>query len=160
MSPASSYDKNMKEQQPKVITIKKNKLTRDNRSLSNVSVLGESITTVSPDGECIPRKKKKKKISEISMTGNKITQDPNKMSKEAKLGSSIDEKNSINIAQPTYTNKQDYASGTNEKTRDSLTRETGNSPSDTDSCARNLDEEHKNEEYGNYIDPPFKKRLN
>ena len=28
--------------------------------------------------------------------------------------------------------------------------------SDTDSCARNLDEEHKNEEDDNYIDPPSK----
>ena len=51
--------KNMKEQQPKVITIKTNKLTRDNKSLLSVSVLGESITTVSLDEGRIPRKKKK-----------------------------------------------------------------------------------------------------
>ena len=37
-----------------------------------MSVPGESITTVSPDGERIP----KNKLSEISITGNKITQDP------------------------------------------------------------------------------------
>ena len=49
----------MKEQQPKVIMIKTNKLTRDNRSLSSVSVLGESIKTVSPDGDRTPRKNKK-----------------------------------------------------------------------------------------------------
>ena len=79
----------MKEQQPKVITIKTNKLTRDNRSLSNVSVLGESIMTVSPDGDHIPRNKKKK-LSEISITGNKITQDADYLSKKAKVGSSID----------------------------------------------------------------------
>ena len=30
--------------------------------------------------------------------------------------------------------------------------------SDTDSCARNLDEEHKNEEDEDYIDPSSKKR--
>ena len=95
MSSASSDDKNMKGQQPIVITIRKNKITRDNRSLSSMSVLGESITTVSPDGECIPRKKKKKKISEISMTGNKITQDPNNQSKKVKVGSSIDGKTSM-----------------------------------------------------------------
>ena len=51
---------------------------------------GESITTVSTDGDCIPRKKGKKKLSEISITGNKITQDPDNQSKKAKVGSSID----------------------------------------------------------------------
>ena len=90
MSSAISDDKNMKEQQPTVITIKTNKLTRDNQSLSSVSVLGASITTVSPDRDCIPRKKKKKKISEISITGNKITQDPDNLSKKANVGSRID----------------------------------------------------------------------
>ena len=60
MSSASSYDKNMKEQQPIVITIKTKKLARDHRSLSSVSVLGESITTVSPDRDRILRKKEKK----------------------------------------------------------------------------------------------------
>ena len=46
----------MKEQQPTVITIRQNKLTRDNRSLSSMSVHGASITTVSSDGDRIPRK--------------------------------------------------------------------------------------------------------
>ena len=86
MSSASSYDKNMKEQQPTVITIKTNKLTHDNQSLSSVSVLGASITTVSTDGDRIPRKKKKKKMSENSFTGNKITQYPDNLSKKAKGG--------------------------------------------------------------------------
>ena len=45
---------------------------------------------------------------------------------------------------PPYTNNQDYKGGTNDKTRDSHTHETSDSPSDTDSCARNLDDEHKN----------------
>ena len=48
---------------------------------------------------------------------------------------------------PPYANKKDYKGGTNDKTRDSHTRETSDSPSDTDICARNLDEEHKNREY-------------
>ena len=37
------------------------------------------------------------------------------------------------LTPPPNTNKQDYTCGTNNKTR-----ETGNSRSDTDSCARNL----------------------
>ena len=43
MSSASSDNKNMKEQQQTVITIRKRKITRDNLSLSSVSLLGESI---------------------------------------------------------------------------------------------------------------------
>ena len=61
--------------------IKTNKFARDNQILSCVSVLGEDVTSVSPDGDCILRKKKKKKPSEISITGNKITQDPDNISK-------------------------------------------------------------------------------
>ena len=80
----------------------------------------------------------KKKLSEISITGNKISQDPDNLGKKA--------------------NKQDYEGGTNDKTRDSLTRETSDSPSDTDSCARNLDKEHKNKEDADYIEPPSKKK--
>ena len=53
---------------------------------------------------------------------------------------------------------QDYKGGTNDKTRNSLTRETSDSPSDTDSCARNLDEENKNGEYDYYIDPTSRKK--
>ena len=58
------------------------------------------------------------------------------------------------------TNKQDYAGVTNDKTLDSLTRESGDSPSDTDGSARNLYEEHKNEEDDNCIDPLSKKKDN
>ena len=68
------------------------------------------------------------------------------MSKEAKVGSSIDgTKISSILTPPPYTNKQYYKGGTNDKTRDSHTLETSDSPSDTDSCSRNLNEEHKNE---------------
>ena len=71
------------------------------------------------------------------------------------MGSSIDgTKILVELIPPPNTNKQDYAGGTNDKKRDSLTYETGNSPSYTDSFARNLDEEHKNEENYNYTDPP------
>ena len=58
-----------------------------------------------------------------------------------------------------YKNKKDYKGGTNDKTHDSHTRETSYSRSENDSCARNLDEEHKNEEYEEYIDPPSIKKI-
>ena len=57
-------------------------------------------------------------------------QEPDNPSKRAKEDSIIDERNI------------DYRGDTNEKTRES-----DYSPSDTDGCARNLGDEHKNEEY-------------
>ena len=54
------------------------------------------------------------------------------------------------------TNKQNYADCTNDKTRDYHKRESGDSQSDTDVCAINIDEEHINEEDDDYIDPPSK----
>ena len=77
------------------------------------------------------------------------------MSKEANMGSSIDGKKIPSIlTPPPYTSKQYYKDGTNAKTCNSHTHETSDSPHDPNSCARNLDEEHKNEEYDDYIDPP------
>ena len=77
------------------------------------------------------------------------------------MDSSIDgTKILVELKQPTHTNNKDYTGGTNDKTRDSLTHETSDFPIDIDSCARNLDEEHKNEEDDNYIDPPSKKNKN
>ena len=64
----------------------------------------------------------------------------------------------VELAPPPNTNKQDCAGGTNDKTRDYQTRETVDSRSETDSCAINLDKEHKNEEDDDYIDPPSLKR--
>ena len=152
ISSASSDDKNMEKQEPKVIMIKTNKLARDDQSFSSVYV--------SIEVDRIPREKKEEKLSETSIAGNKITQDLYNMSKEAKMGSSIDETKILSILTlPPYTNKQDYKGSTNDKTRDSHTRETSDSPSDPDSCARNLDEEHKNEEDDDYIDPPSKKKI-
>ena len=50
---------------------------------------------------------------------------------------------------PPYKNKQDYDGGTNDKTRES-----DDYSSDTDGCARNLDDEHKYEEDDEYIETP------
>ena len=56
ISSASLYDKDNKEQQPKVIIIRNKKLISDNQSVSSMSVHGGSTMTISPDGDCIPRK--------------------------------------------------------------------------------------------------------
>ena len=55
---------------------------------------------------------------------------------------------------PPYKNKQDYIGGTNDKTHDSHTRETGVSRSDDIILARNLDSENKNTEDDGYNDHP------
>ena len=56
------------------------------------------------------------------------------------MGGSIDGKKIPSIlTPPTYTNKKDDKGSKNDKTRDSHTRETSDSTSNTDSCARNLD---------------------
>ena len=75
------------------------------------------------------------------------------------MGSSIEETKIPSIlTPPPYTNKKDYKVCTNDKTRDSHTRENSYSPSDTDSCARKLDGEHKNKEDEDYIDPTSEKK--
>ena len=61
----------MEKQEPKVITIKTNKLARDNQIIPSVSVLGVSITTVSPDRYRIPRKKKKRNYQKLQSQGIK-----------------------------------------------------------------------------------------
>ena len=67
------------------------------------------------------------------------------MGKEAKVVSSIEGTKIPSIlTPPPYKNKKDYKDGTNDKTRDSHIHETSDSQSDNDSCARNLDEKHKN----------------
>ena len=94
------------------------------------------------------------------ITGNEITQGPDSQSKKAKVDSSIDEtKLNLKLTPPLYANKQEYVGITNEKTHGAQTRESDDSPSDTDGCARNLDDEHKYEEYDDYIDPPSKKMI-
>ena len=93
-----------------------------------MSVHGESITTESQYRKRIPRKKWKKKLSEIPITGNKITQEPDNQSKKAKVDSSIDEtKIHVELTPPPNTNNHDYLGDTNDKTCDSQTRETGDS---------------------------------
>ena len=59
---------------------------------------------------------------------------------------------------PPYANKKYYKGCTNDKTRDFHTSGTSDSPSDNDSFTRNLDEEHKNKEDKEYIDPPSKNK--
>ena len=46
------------------------------------------------------------------------------------------------LTPPPYKNEKDYMGDTNDKTHHSHIRETSDSPSDNDSCAKNLDEEH------------------
>ena len=60
---ASSDDKNMEKQEPKVIMIKTNKLARDDQSFSNVSV--------SIDRYPIQRKKRKEKYQKLQSQGIK-----------------------------------------------------------------------------------------
>ena len=89
------------------------------------------------------------------ITGNKITQEPDNPSKKEKLDSSIDEtKNNLKLTPPPYKNKQDCVGGTYDKTR-----EYDDSPSDTNGCARNIDDKHKNEKDDDYINPPSKKMI-
>ena len=59
-----------------------------------MSVHGEIITTVSTDGERIPRKEKKKP-SEISITGNKITQEPDNQIKNQRWVLALTEQKSM-----------------------------------------------------------------
>ena len=76
------------------------------------------------------------------------------------MNSSIDEtKPNLKITPPLNTNKHEYVGGTNEKTHDYQTCESDDFPSDTDSCAIHLDDEHKNEEDDDYIEPPSKKMI-
>ena len=64
------------------MTTKTNKLAHDDKICLSMSA--------SQDLCRIPRKNKKKKLSETSITGNKIIQDQDNMSKEAKVGSSLE----------------------------------------------------------------------
>ena len=63
LSLAISDDKNVEKQEPKVITIKTNKLARDNRNFSGVSV--------SIDGDRILRKNKKRNYQKLQSQGTK-----------------------------------------------------------------------------------------
>ena len=65
ISSASLYDKDTKEQQPKVIMITNNKLISDNRSVSSMSVHGGIKMTILPDGYRIPGKNKKRNLQKF-----------------------------------------------------------------------------------------------
>ena len=56
------------------------------------------------------------------------------------------------VTPPPYKNNQEYKGGTNDKTHDSQTHESGVSRSDDASLTRNLDAENKNAEDDEYID--------
>ena len=85
------------------------------------------------------------------ITENKITQELDNPSKKDKLDISINEtKPNLRLTQPIYKTSPEYVMGTNDKTR-----EPDDYPSDTDGCARNVYNEHKNEEDDDYIDPPY-----
>ena len=97
---------------------------------------------------------------------NKVTQDPDDTNEEAKVGGSIEGTKQTSVCvtphqsgftPPPYKNKRDYKGGSNDKTNDSRTPDSGVSISDDDSVKRNLDEENKNAKYDEYIDhPPIK----
>ena len=71
------------------------------------------------------------------------------------MDNSIEEKKpNLKLTPPPYKNKQDYVGGTNNNTHES-----DYSPSDTDGCAINIDDEHKIEEDDDYIDHPYKKMI-
>ena len=65
ISSSSLDDKYTKEQQPKEIIIRNNKLISDNWSVSSMFVHVASITNVSPDRERIPRKNKKRNFKKF-----------------------------------------------------------------------------------------------
>ena len=71
--------------------------------------------------------------------GNDVTQESDTPSKKAKVDSVIDGGKNLKKTPPPCKNNQYYVGGTNDKTRKS-----DHYPSDTDGCARNLDDEHKN----------------
>ena len=62
ISSASLYDKDTKEQEPKEIKFRNEKLRSDNPSVSIMYVHGSSIITVSPEKYRIPRTIKIKKL--------------------------------------------------------------------------------------------------
>ena len=71
------------------------------------------------------------------------------------MGIIIDEaKINVELTPPPNTKTQDYTGVNSDKTCHSQTPESGDSRNDTDDCAINFDEEHKNEEDDDYIDPP------
>ena len=105
------------------------------------------------------RRIKKRNLQKFQSQEIKSLKNQTTKVKNQKVDSSIDEtKINLKLTSLPYTNKQDYVGGTNDKTRDSQTRNSEDFLSDTDGCARNLDGKHKNEEDEDYIDLPFKKK--
>ena len=76
ISSASISDKITKILKPKEIDIRK-----DYSSLSVMSVHGESVSSVTPDKQRIPRKNKRKKTSDTFIKGKESIQEPDNPSK-------------------------------------------------------------------------------
>ena len=90
----------------------------------------------------ILHKGKRKKTSEFLIKRKESVQEPDNTSKRAKENSIPDEeKHNRKITPPPFKNKEDSIGGTNEKTRESE-----DSPSETNGCARNLGKKYKYEE--------------
>ena len=100
--------------------------TRDDKSFSGMSASHE-------EGR-IPRKKQKKKVPEPLITVNKVTKYPDDTNEESKVDSSIEgtkqtplcvtPHQSVLTPSP-YKNKRDYKGGTDDKTHDSHTHDSG-----------------------------------
>ena len=136
ISSASLSDKSTKIVKPKEIDIRKY-----NSSLSGMSRHGESVPSVTPDKQRIPRKNRRKKTSDTPIKEKGSIQEQDSPNKRAKEDGITDVEN-IQIRTPApFKNKEDYIGDTNEKTRGS-----DDSPSETDGYARNLVKEHENEE--------------
>ena len=80
ISSANLSDKSTKIVKPKEIDIRK-----DNSSLSVMSVHGESVSSVTPDKQRIPRKNKRKKTSDTLIKGKESIQEPDN-SRKGKIG--------------------------------------------------------------------------
>ena len=72
-------DKSTKIEKPKEIDIRK-----ENSSLSGMSGHGESLSSITPDKQRIPRKNKRKNTSDTSIKGKESFQEPDSPSKRAK----------------------------------------------------------------------------
>ena len=96
---------------------------------------GESLSSVTPDQQRIPRKNIIKKPLDTPITGKEIIQEPENANKGAKKDSIPDVyKSSPKETHPPFENKVDYRGDTNEKTHSS-----DDFTGETDGCARNLD---------------------
>ena len=79
ISSASFSDKSTRIEKPKELDIRK-----DNPSLSGMSGHGASVSSESPDKQCIPRKNKRKNTLDTLIKWREIIQEPDNPSKRVK----------------------------------------------------------------------------